>query len=54
MPDTTFQSSLIRKPSDDKILKRQSNAAEKSDLIRLRAAWTPWALPGVRLRLKYG
>ena len=39
MPDTAFQCSLIDKPSNDEILKRQSNAAENCDLARFRAAW---------------
>jgi hypothetical protein len=39
MPDTAFQCSLIDKPSNNEILKRQSNAAENRDLTRFRAAW---------------
>jgi hypothetical protein len=37
--DTAFQSSLIDKPSNNEILKRQANAAENRDLTRFRTAW---------------
>ena len=39
MPDTAFQCAVIGNPSNDEILKRQSNAAENRDLIRFLAAW---------------
>jgi hypothetical protein len=39
VPDTAFQCSLIDKPSNNEILKRQSNAAENRDLSRFRPAW---------------
>jgi hypothetical protein len=38
MPDATSQCFLIGKPSNDEILKRQSDAAENRDLIGFRAA----------------
>jgi hypothetical protein len=38
MPDATSQCFLIGKPSNDEILKRQSDATENRDLIGFRAA----------------
>ena len=35
VPDTAFQCFLIGEPTNDKILKRQSNAAEDHDLVRV-------------------
>jgi hypothetical protein len=39
MPDAPFQCFLIGEPSNDEILKRQSNAAEHRDLVRFCATW---------------
>src|SRR5215471_11618709 len=38
MPDATSQCFLVGKPSNDEILKRQSDATENRDLIGFRAA----------------
>ena len=39
MPDVIFQCFLISEPSDDEVLKCQSNAAKNRNLVRSPAAW---------------